>query len=88
MSKHGWAHTLNKAQRETVKRIRREANPGRSHQTVEGWSVFMRPTTGPAKYLELRHHLTEGRLARWVIEQDGSVSATNDCGSASELLAA
>lgn len=65
-----WAIGLSKEQREAVTRLKRR------HQTGldgEGWSVYMMPTTGQPKYLELRRLSADGRLTRWVIERDGSV---------------
>jgi len=82
-----WARSLTLEQRQTVKEIRRSHNAGglKGHNGSEGWRVYMMPTTGPAKYVELRHYMTEGRIARWVVERDGSVSADNDRGMRSEF---
>lgn len=83
-----WAMGLNHAQRATVSRLRNELSGGFNirHQGSDGWSVYLMPTTGPAKYLELRHYMTGGGLARWVIERDGSVSATNELGESRVLV--
>lgn len=70
---HPWAVTLTEAQRETVNQIRAQ-HSGRETVLSEGWTVYMVPSTMPAKYLELRHHMSTGRTSRWVIEKDGSVS--------------
>lgn len=81
-----WAKTLTPEQREAVQRIRRGCNGGiKDTQKGEGWSVYMMPTTMTPTYLELRHYMTEGGVARWVIEQDGSVSADNANGQLSAL---
>lgn len=83
-----WTTTLTPAQIATVLSIRREHNGGdRKEKGSDGWRVYMVPSTLPARYLELRHYLTEGRVARWVIEQDGTVSADNSQGQLSELRA-
>lgn len=92
-TKSNWWSTLNAAQRATVQRIRREHTPSvRSapdrQEATDGWAALMMPTTGPATYLELRHYLQGGGLARWVIEVDGSVSATNEQGQRRGLIAA
>lgn len=78
MSRGGdpWARTLRPAQRATVTRIR-NGKIGTIHYDMlggDGWSVYMVGTIGPPKYLELRHRRGDGRVARWVIEPDGSVS--------------
>lgn len=87
LGRTGWASTLNKAQRAAVQRIKAAANAGDHDGQTEGWTVYLMPSTGPAKYCELRHHLAGG-IARWVIEPDGSVSAENDRGQLAELRAA
>lgn len=84
-----WHHTLNREQIAAVRRIRLQTSGGMGYlQGPDGWTVFMEPTTGLARYLELRHYLKDGRLARWVIERDGTVSAHNDRGTLRELVAA
>lgn len=80
-----WSRTLTPAQTETISRIRLEANGGRKATGSDGWRVYMIPTIGPAEYVELRHYLTEGRVARWAVEKDGTVSADNDRGELSKL---
>jgi hypothetical protein len=84
----GWWTCLTDAQVATVKTIRmRHAHGGRKHDSgSHGWTVYHEPTTLPATYLELRHHMLEGRVARWVIDTDGSVSATNEFGDRKDLV--
>ena len=84
---HNWARTLNETQRAAVQRVMHE-NGVLGSAKREGWTVFMIPTTGKARYLELRHYLIDGQVARWVIEQDGMVSAHNDRGLLRELVPA
>jgi len=46
------------------------------------------PSTGKASYMELRHYLIGGKIARWVIEKDGTISAHNDEGLSRVLIEA
>lgn len=81
-----WCQTLTREQIETIKRIRFEVGGGHGYtRGADGWTVYLVPTTLPARYCELRHHLIEGGIARWVIERDGSVSSDNDRGALSAL---
>ena len=90
LSRSGWARTLNPAQREAVHALRKQNNMLSKDQQMRGgthgFTVFMMPTTGPAKYLEARHHMPTGRVARWVIEPDGRISAHNYSGESRELV--
>ena len=73
-----WSKTLNDAQVATVRRLRESHNGGPAtngqQNASEGWRVYMQPTTLPARYLELRHFQTDGKVSVWVIEPDGWVS--------------
>lgn len=75
-----WTYNLTSEQVKAVSSIRHHHNGGREKTTSDGWKIYVQPTTLPARYLELRHYMTSGAIARWVIERDGRVSATNDLG--------
>jgi len=57
------------------------------HHGADGWALYRVPSTGPARYVELRHYLLTGSIARWAIEPDGRVSAHNDQGRDRKLIA-
>ena len=78
-----WGRTLTPEQRKTVNALRDLYSSRRNHRSKggEGWTVYMMPSTQPATYLELRHRLMDGHVARWVIERDGTVSAHNSLGT-------
>ncbi len=80
-----WARFLAAEQRAAVVAIRLKHNGRRPQTGSEEWTVYLMPSTQPATYCELRHYLTDGRVARWVIERNGSVSADNDRGTFREL---
>jgi hypothetical protein len=83
----GWALTLNREQRRAIRVLRRRhSQVGQKNAKTDGWFAYIQPTTGPAKYLELRHYLLGGGVARWVIERDGTVSATNNLGVSPNLV--
>lgn len=81
-----WSITLNPEQRATVKALRLKHGQTYVASGSDGWSVYMMPSVGPARYVELRHRPLDGRVSRWVIEKDGSVSAHNDMGRSHDLL--
>jgi hypothetical protein len=81
-----WGQNLTKAQRESIKEIRNVRNAGVAHTGSWGWTVYVMPTVGPARYCELRHRLGSNRIARWVIEQDGSISADNGMGALRDVV--
>lgn len=83
-----WSKTLNPAQTAAVNRIRDEHNSyAHAASGSDGWTVYLMPSLSTPVYLELRHYLTEGGVARWVIERDGSVSAHNDRGRLRHVVA-
>ena len=82
-----WGRHVTRAQVAAITEIRREANTAMSgtHSYGDDWTIFMFPYTGQAKYVELRHRLMSGRLARWVIDSDGEVEAHNFRGQSAVL---
>jgi hypothetical protein len=83
-----WTSGLSRAQVKTIKRIRVELSGASRKDSFasDGWTIYRIPSTREATYLELRHHLTDGGLARWVIETNGEVSFHNDLGMSPALL--
>jgi len=85
-----WTKHITPAQVETVSRLRREAqsiNPRKQHSgSHEGWWVYMEPSTPPAQYLEARHKLLDHRVARYVVDADGSIAAHNYQGASNTML--
>ena len=85
-NRSNWARQLTREQKATIARIRLKAKPGIvRHHGTDGWRVYIIPSLGPAQYLELRHRLGFGRVARWRIERNGDVSAHNDEGTSTSL---
>ena len=82
-----WGRHVTRAQVAAITEIRRDANQGTdgSHSYGDDWTIFMFPSTGPAQYVELRHRLMSGRLARWVVDPYGEVEAHNFKGQSTVL---
>jgi hypothetical protein len=82
-----WGHHVTRAQVRAITEIRRECNQASdgSHSYGDDWTVFMFPSTGQARYVELRHRLLSGRLARWVVDSEGEVEAHNFKGESTVL---
>lgn len=86
-NRRDWAKYVTQEQKDTIRQIRRSCAGAHKPDNSDGWSLYGRPSVGQLTYCELRHYMGEGHIAKWVIERDGTVSATNRQGRLSELEA-